>query len=237
MEMCKIYLKHKLIIQNMITSMSKLKAVLFDIDGTLLDNNEYHKKAWMQYLEDQGKEISDEEFNEYISGRTNKDAVEHLYGEVTEEESYKHSLKKDEIYRQMYKPHIEPINGLTEFLKELKEHNIIMALATSGIQENIDFMFEHVPIKQYFKTIIQAKDVEKGKPEPEIFLKTAEAAGIPAQNCIVLEDSISGVQAGKTAGMKVVALTTTHSPEELHEADLVIKDYTEINFERLTSLL
>lgn len=217
--------------------MRKLKAVLFDIDGTLLDNNEYHKKAWMQYLKDQGKEISDEEFNEYISGRTNKDAVEHLYGEITEEETNNHSLKKEEIYRKMYEPFIAPINGLIEFLKELKEHNIVMALATSGIQENIDFMFEHVLIKKYFKTIIQAKDVEKGKPEPEIFLKTAEALDMPAENCIVFEDSISGVQAGKAAGMKVVALTTTHSPEELHEADLVIKDYTEVDFERLTSLL
>ncbi len=218
-------------------SMSKLQAVLFDIDGTLLDNNEYHKKAWMQYLKDQGKEITDQDFNEYISGRTNKDAVEHLYGEMTEEESKKHYLKKEEIYRQMYQPYISPIDGLTEFLKELKEHNMMMALATSGIQENIDFMFKHVPIQQYFKEIIQMKDVEKGKPEPEIFLKTAEAVQVPAENCIVFEDSISGVQAGKAAGMKVVALTTTHSPEELHEADLVIKDYTEINFQRLTLLI
>ncbi len=69
------------------------------------------------------------------------------------------------------------------------------------------------------------------------FLKTVEATGVPEENSIVFEDSISGVQAGKAAGMKVVALTTTHSPEELHEADLVIKDYTEINFERLTSLI
>ncbi len=70
-----------------------------------------------------------------------------------------------------------------------------------------------------------------------IFLKTAEAVQVPAEHCIVFEDSISGVQAGKAAGMKVVALTTTHSPEELHEADLVIKDYTEINFQRLTLLI
>lgn len=217
--------------------MSKLKAVLFDIDGTILDNNEYHKKAWMQYLKGQGREISDEDFNEFINGRTNMDAVLHIYGKMTEDEAKKYYLKKEEIYRRMYESHIAPIKGLTEFLKELKEHNIIMALATSGIQENIDFMFEHVPIKQYFKTIIQAKDVDKGKPEPEIFLKTAEAVGIPAGNCIVFEDSISGVQAGKAAGMKVIALTTTHSPEELHEADLVIKDYTEVNFERVASIL
>ena len=218
--------------------MSELKAVLFDIDGTLLDNNEFHKKAWMEYLKKEGKDISDEDFKDKISGRTNLDAVRHLYDEnMSEEEAEKYYLKKEEIYREMYEPHIAPINGLINFLEELKQHNITMALATSGIQVNIDFMFDHVPIKQYFQTIVQAKDIENGKPDPEIFIKTAEALGVPAKNCVVFEDSTSGVEAGKAANMKVVALTTTHTPDELDKADLVIDDYTGINIDGLKSLL
>ncbi|MDB5250623.1 MAG: haloacid dehalogenase [Segetibacter sp.] len=218
--------------------MSELKAVLFDLDGTLLDNNEVHLKAWKQYLKENGKEISDDDFKENISGRTNKDAIEHVYDKkMSEEEASEFYLQKEKIYREMYKADIAPIAGLPEFLKELEEHNITMAIATSGITVNIDFMFEHVPIKQYFKKIISSKDIRKGKPDPEIFLKTAEAVNTPPANCIVFEDSTSGVQAGKAAGMKVVALTTTHSPEELKEADLVIKDYTELNFERLRSII
>ena len=217
--------------------MCEIKAVIFDLDGTLLDNNDVHLKAWKQYLKENEKQISDEDFKENISGRTNKDAIEHIYQkEMTEDEASKYYLEKEEIYRKMYRPDIAPITGLQDFLEELHKHKIAMAIATSGIQVNIDFMFNHVPIKKYFKKIVNSGDVSKGKPDPEIFLKAAEALHIPTENCIVFEDSIAGVRAGKSAGMKVVALTTTHTPEELKEADLVIKDYSEIDFERLMSL-
>jgi len=218
--------------------MAELKAILFDLDGTLLDNNEVHYNAWKKYLKDNGKEISDEDFKENISGRTNQDAVEHIYNKkMSQEEAEKYYLKKEEIYREMFEPDIKAISGLEKFLEDLQKHNITMAIATSGIQVNIDFMFEHVPIKKYFEKVINANDIENGKPDPEIFLKTAEELDVPAENCIVFEDSIAGVQAGKAAGMKVVALTTTHTNEELSEADLVIKDYTEINYEKLTSII
>src|SRR4028118_417979 len=217
--------------------MCEIKAVIFDLDGTLLDNNDVHLKAWKQYLKENNKQIPDEDFKENISGRTNKDAIEHIYQkEMTEDEASKYYLEKEEIYRKMYRSDIAPITGLQDFLEELHKHKIAMAIATSGIQINIDFMFDHVPIKKYFKKIVNSGDVSKGKPDPEIFLKAAEVLHMPTENCIVFEDSIAGVRAGKSAGMKVVALTTTHTPKELKEADLVIKDYNEIDFERLMSL-
>jgi beta-phosphoglucomutase family hydrolase len=217
--------------------MCEIKAVIFDLDGTLLDNNDVHLKAWKQYLKEHKKQISDEDFKKNISGRTNKDAIEHIYQkEMTEDEASEYYLEKEEIYRKMYESDIAPITGLQAFLEELHKHKVAMAIATSGIQVNIDFMFHHVPIKKYFKKIVNSGDVSKGKPDPEIFLKAAEALHIPTENCIIFEDSIAGVRAGKSAGMKVVALTTTHTPEELKEADLVIKDYNEIDFERLLSL-
>lgn len=217
--------------------MENIKAILFDLDGTLLDNNEYHFKSWKRYLEQSRKEISDEDYKENISGRTNKDAVEHIYGkQMSEDEAAEYYLEKEKIYREMFAPVIAPIKGLPEFLEDVKQHNILMAIATSGIQVNIDFMFQHVPIKQYFETIVKGEDIENGKPEPDIFLKTAERLGVSPNQCVVFEDSTAGVQAGKAAGMKVVALTTTHTKEELHEADLVITDYTEVDFEKLKAL-
>jgi len=218
--------------------MSKLKAVIFDIDGTLMDNNEYHKMAWMQYLEGQGRKMTDKEFKENVSGRTNLDAVEHIYDKkMSDEEASKYYLAKEEIYRRLYKPYICPIHGLLEFLKDLQDHGIVMAIATSGIQVNIDFMFEHIPIKQYFKTVIQSKDITKGKPDPEIFMKAAEAVGFPPENCVVFEDSLAGVKAAKKAGIKVVALTTSEKKEDLKKANLVIKNYNEINYKKLVELL
>jgi beta-phosphoglucomutase-like phosphatase (HAD superfamily) len=120
--------------------MAEFKAALFDLDGTLVDNNEVHKKAWMKYLGDSGKEISDEEFKKYISGRTNQDAVEHVFDKkMSKEEAEGYYLKKEEIYRQMYQPEIKPIQGLEKLLKELHDNGIVLAIATSGIKVNIDF--------------------------------------------------------------------------------------------------
>jgi beta-phosphoglucomutase len=218
--------------------MSELKAALFDIDGTLMDNNEYHKMAWMQYLEGQGREMSDEEFKKNVSGRTNLDAVQRIYGkEMSDEEASKYYLAKEEIYRKLYRPYISPIHGLLEFLKDLHDRGIVMAIATSGIQVNIDFMFQHIPIKQYFKEVIQSKDITKGKPDPEIFTKAAQAVGFPPEDCVVFEDSLAGVKAAKKAGIKVVALTTSEEKKDLKKADLVIKNYNEINYEKLVSMI
>jgi beta-phosphoglucomutase len=218
--------------------MSELKAALFDIDGTLMDNNEYHKMAWMQYLEGQGREMSDEEFKKNVSGRTNLDAVQRIYGkEMSDEEASKYYLAKEEIYRKLYQPYISPIHGLLEFLKDLHDQGIVMAIATSGIQVNIDFMFQHIPIKQYFKEVIQSKDITKGKPDPEIFTKAAQAVGFPPEDCVVFEDSLAGVKAAKKAGIKVVALTTSEEKKDLKKADLVIKNYNEINYEKLVSMI
>lgn len=229
------YMLHQL---NKRIKMTDLKAVLFDLDGTLVDNNEVHYKAWKKYLHNEGIEISDEDFKENISGRTNMDAVEHIYKrKMSKEEAEKYYLRKEEIYREMYEADIKAINGLEKFLKDLDDHGVLMAIATSGIQVNIDFMFQHVPIKQYFARVISSSDISEGKPDPQIFLVAAQALDIPPENCVVFEDSTSGVEAGKNAGMKVVALTTTHTKSELKNADLVIGDYSEITYEKLLKLM
>lgn len=213
------------------------EAAIFDIDGTMIDNNEFHLKAWRQYLKEIGREMSDEEYKENINGKTNQDATEYIYGKkLSKEEAEKYYLKKEEIYRQMYAPHIKPVEGLLELLQLLQSKNIPIAIATSGIMVNIDFMFEHIPMRQYFKEIIYSEDIKKGKPDPEIFLKAAEALNVDPAKCVVFEDSLAGVEAGKAAGMKVVAVTTTHPKDELNDADEVVSDFTSVTVERLNGL-
>jgi beta-phosphoglucomutase family hydrolase len=202
------------------------KALIFDLDGTLLDNNSFHRKTWEAYLKNMGKLISEEEFNAHINGRTNKDAVEYIYGrKMSEEESTKYTLEKEALYRQIYKSFIKPVPGLLNFLEILNQKNIPMAIATSGIQPNIDFMFENIPIKKYFKVIVNSSHITNGKPHPEIYLKTASLLNISPENCLVFEDAVVGINSAKAAGMKVIAVATTQTKEELSIADMIVDDF------------
>jgi beta-phosphoglucomutase len=204
----------------------KTKAVIFDLDGTLIDNNSYHRQTWEKYLEKIGKQISEEEFNANMNGRTNEDAIKYIFGkEVTDEESLKHTLDKEALYREIYKPFIKPIPGLIDFLEILKSKNIPVAIATSGIQPNIDFMFENIPIKKYFDVVVNSAHIKKGKPHPEIYLKAASLLNVEPANCLVFEDAAVGIKSAKAAGMKVIALATTQPKEELTEADEIVDDY------------
>jgi beta-phosphoglucomutase family hydrolase len=201
-------------------------AVIFDLDGTLIDNNSFHLKSWIEYLKNIGRNISEEEYNLNFNGRTNKDVIQYVFNrEMTEEEILKYSLEKEAVYRKIYQQFIKPINGLIQFLDILKSKKIPMAIATSGIQPNIDFMFENIPIKEYFQTVVNSSHILKGKPDPEIYLKAASLLGIPPENCLVFEDAVVGIKSAKAAGMKVIAVATTHPKEELCEADMIVSDY------------
>jgi beta-phosphoglucomutase len=202
------------------------EAVIFDLDGTLLDNNPYHLQSWKKYLENMGRDMTEEEYNANINGRTNRDVINYIHGDaMNEENSLKYGLEKEALYREVYKPFIKPVNGLLAFLKILADKNVPLAIATSGIQPNIDFMFDHVPIKEYFKIIVNSSHIKKGKPDPEIYFKAASLLNVAPKNCLVFEDAVVGINSAKAAGMKVIAIATTHPKEELNGADMIIDDY------------
>ncbi|WP_336514569.1 HAD family phosphatase [Pollutibacter soli] len=215
-------------IQQIIES-RQIAAVIFDLDGTLVDNNAFHLKSWMKYISDLGIVITEEEYNANINGRTNHDAAEYIYKRsLTKEEGATFALEKEAVYREMYAPHIAPVPGLMELLEKLKQLEIPMAIATSGIQPNIDFLFEHIPIKKYFSVIVNSAHIIKGKPDPEIYLKASALLDVRPYNCLVFEDAVVGIKSAKAAGMEVIALSTTHPKEELFLADRIIADYREL---------
>lgn len=205
---------------------SDIRAVIFDLDGTMLDNNPFHLKAWKQYLTDAGIHISEDEYNAHINGRTNKDAIEYIYKrKMTDEEAMKFALEKEAVYREIYAPHIQPVAGLIEFIAALKRGNIAIGMATSGVPVNIDFMFEHVPVRAYFDVIVHSAHIKKGKPDPEIYTKTASLLNVSPRHCLVFEDAAVGIQAAKAAGMHVAAIDTTQPAEQLAQADFLISDF------------
>lgn len=144
---------------------------------------------------------------------------------MSDAEAMDYALEKEALYRKIYKPFIKPVEGLIPFLEILKKMNIPIGMATSGIQVNIDFMFEHIPIEKYFKVIVNSAHIQNGKPHPEIYLKTASLLSISPENCLVFEDAAVGIKSAKAAGMKVVAIDTTQPHNELQEADMIIHDF------------
>ncbi len=207
------------------------KAAIFDLDGTLIDNNHFHLTTWLQYLKNKGRIVTEAEYRTHFNGRTNKDVLEYIYERpLSAEEAMVYSLEKEALYREIYKEHIQPVAGLLSLLEGFHRNGIPMAIATSGIQPNIDFMFEHIDIKKYFTAVINSSHVKLGKPDPEIYFKAAQALQVPPANCLVFEDAVVGIQSAKTAGMKVVAITTTEKAEELQSADLIIDNFLPESF-------
>lgn len=214
------------------------QAVIFDIDGTLIDNNSFHLQAWQQFFKKRQRTLTEEEYKTHFNGKTNTDVRNYVFEQPLSngaKETY--TNEKEDLYREIYKPHIKPIKGLINLLQELKTDGIPIAIATSGIKVNIDYMFEHVDIKHFFKEVIYSKHIQKGKPDPEIYFITAEKLHVTPENCLVFEDSVAGVQSAKAAGMKVIAITTTHKHEELQLADKIIKDYDEISVKDILGIL
>ena len=215
----------------------KPAAVIFDMDGTLVDNNPYHVQAWQAFYKKRGRELSLDEYRQNINGKRANESLAYIFQRtLKDEEIALYSDEKESLYCELYKPHIQPIAGLIPFLDSLQNAGIPMAVATSGLPVNIDFLFRHLIIKQYFNTVIDASQVTKGKPDPEIFIKAAQSVGAGPLNCVAFEDSLSGVAAAKGAGMKVVALTTMQSRGNIVQADLIIDNYTQINLQRLQDL-
>ncbi len=212
-------------------------AVIFDMDGVIVHTNPHHKIAIQQFCADHGIQLNELTFQHKIYGRTNRDWLTNVFGELTEEQVHFYASEKEELFRKIYEPHIKPVDGLVKFLDLMVTHSIPRAIATSAPPENVDFVLSNTGLRKYFDVILDERVVTHGKPNPEIYLKTAKALGFPNENCIVIEDSLSGITAGRRSGSKVIGITTTHTPEELIETNLVIRDFNDLNLSILQGLL
>jgi beta-phosphoglucomutase family hydrolase len=213
-------------------------AVIFDMDGTLIDNTPYHFKSWQALYKKYGKgELSKQTYYTEISGVPIMETLKRVFGNDHNEPDLKELLKeKDAFYRKIYAPFLVAVNGLENFLSSLKSDGVKMAMATSATLEDIDFILNKVPIRDNFDVIVNSSMVSKPKPHPQIFLKAAEELGMDPDRCIVFEDSLSGIKAADSAGMKVVAITTGHTADELHPVDLIINDYAGLTPHKLSEL-
>ncbi|AQG82361.1 HAD family hydrolase [Spirosoma montaniterrae] len=215
-------------------------AALFDMDGVLIDNTDFHINAWLQFSQHHNNPITKEQYIDNINGRVSADAMAYvLKRTVSGEELVALTEEKEGIYRDLYRSHLQPAPGLLAFLDVLKAANARLAVGTSAPASNVDFTLDGLTIRNRFDAIVDASMVRHGKPNPEIYLTAAGRVGVLPGRCVVFEDAFAGIEAGLRAGMTVIALATTHTHNELQDtgAALIINDFTELTVEQLLALL
>lgn len=216
--------------------MSDTPGVIFDMDGVIVHSNPAHKEAIQNFCEKYSQDVSQDFLENRLYGRTNKEWIPELFGEISNDRLKKLADEKEQMFRDMFTPEDHIVEGIHEFLEKLKDSDIPMAVATSAPGENADYILSRLSITNYFDAILDSSHVSSGKPDPEVYLKAAKALGKEPTNCIVFEDSVSGVAAGRKAGAQVIGVTTTHTKKELSPCSLMINDFTELTLSSLLKL-
>ena len=214
-----------------------LKAIIFDVDGTLVDSLPYHHESWRIFFKNNNLEENDfnEILKEYKGGGT-LELMTSVFGDMyTKDELKTMTDDKEIIFRDIYKSKIYPIEGLKKFLDNLKENNILLSIGSNAIRKNVLMTIEELSITNYFSYIICGDEVSKGKPDPEMYIKTLSNLNIRKDECVIFEDSIEGVTAAKNADIKVIGVTSSQSSEILKSAGAfkTIENYTKINVDNL----
>ncbi len=214
------------------------KCFLFDLNGTMIDDMEFHLLAWSEILNNDLKaNLNRQQVRSQMYGK-NSEVLERIFGKdyLSDERMEELSVKKEKSYQQAYRSHLHLIAGLNDFMEKAKQQHIKMAIGSAAIKFNIDFVLDNLKIRHYFDAIVSADDVHHSKPDPETYLKCASLLNCRAEDCIVFEDAPKGVEAAGNAGMNAVVLTTMQEKYEFASYSNIIcfvKDYNDGQLQNL----
>lgn len=214
-----------------------VKAVLFDMDGVVADTTKLDFEVWQRIFLDFGKKLSLKGYKALFGMKAREVAKKLVNPKFSNEEAQAIETKKEHDVATAIKTHgLKPMPGLKDFLDGLLENNYKIALATAATKERAAAVLKELKLEDYFQEIVTADDVTRGKPSPDIFLKAAEKLNCPSKDCLVIEDAPNGINAARAAGMKVIAIATTHKRHELQAADKVISTFSELTIGELEAL-
>jgi beta-phosphoglucomutase family hydrolase len=198
-------------------------ALILDMDGVIINSNPWHRKAWAEYNRRFGIE-TDEAMLQRMYGKRNDDIVRDFFGaHLTDEQVHAHGAAKEQLYREMIRPVVNEalVPGVREFLE--RHRHLPIGVATNAERANVDFVLDEAHLRPYFRVVVDGHQVPNPKPYPDIYLRAAERLGTAPRDCVVFEDSFTGIEAARAAGMAVVGVTSTH--DELPGVDLAIRDF------------
>lgn len=216
-----------------------MKAVIFDMDGTMVNNMEAHHRAWQRHLANLGLHWDFETVKKEVHG-INEEIMERIFGDrFSQEERRQLSAAKEAEYRRVFKPELKLVDGLPRLLDELSAAGIPMGVGTAAPVENVDFVLDELGLRSYFQVIMHAGHVAVGKPNPEIFQKAAQAMGVAPEDCLVFEDSPVGAATARNFGSRAIIVTTSHQPAEFAQFDNVVgfvSDFTGLNIDSIRKM-
>ena len=202
--------------------MKAATAVLWDLDGVLVDSTRYHYDAYQQLLEEAGRELSFDEFRSLI-GLRNETILRRLLGGLSAAEAERLADRKETLFRGRIAGNVEALPGAAELVRHLRREGVLLAIVSSTPRANIELILASLGLTDAFSVVVGAEDAQRGKPDPEGFLVAAERLRVPPTECVVLEDAPEGIEGAKAAGMRCIGVSTTRPPERLGGADIVVE--------------
>jgi len=200
--------------------MNLARAVLWDMDGTLVDSEELHWISWRETMANEGIAITREQFLASFGQRNDSTIPRWLGAASTPERVERISYDKDELYRNLVRKNgISPLPGVADWVRRLHEQGWLQAIASSAPRANVDVVLEALAAADRFQSIVSAEDVRRGKPDPEVYLTAASRVGASPERCIVVEDALAGVEGARNAGMRSIGVS--HNGKHL-PADIVV---------------
>jgi beta-phosphoglucomutase len=212
-----------------------IQAVIWDLDGVIIDSADEHRRAWQRLAREEGIVMTDADFWATF-GRRNDDIFAMIWGEMPPERAKELADRKEMYFRELIRESAAPLPGSIELMRGLHEAGFLQALASSTPIENIQLISDVLGLKHYLTVIVSGETVPRGKPAPDIFLKAASELHMEPSKCLVIEDAVAGVQAAHAAGMRCIAVAGDRDLPGLREAELMVKDLTEVNVERVRAL-
>ena len=214
-----------------------LGGVIFDFDGVIVDSHAAHIKAWKEVLLSKGKTLSDADLSFVREGAKREEILRHFLGELSPEQIASYGVEKDKLFQASARE-LKLVPGFTGFLLQLDVAALPSAVATSGSRSRVEETLEILNLCKRFRAVVTGNDVERGKPDPDLFLLAAQALQIDPSRILVCEDAVAGVLAAKTAGMKCVGITANGRESLLTQAgaDLVVEDFAHTSLDNVRRL-